>query len=148
MRHAFGASLNGYFMNRLIIGAFGLLLTASLIGWQAFSIKALRAEVKLANERAEQLQVNRDELAASLADSERDKKELWAEFEENVAVLASRDAELKKSRQELAELSETLRGLRKHDEEYKKWSDARVPDAVIRLLRNTRAKGDSEDGVP
>nr|AKN37335.1 hypothetical protein [Vibrio sp. 1F_97] len=117
------------------------------IGYQGMMIKALNAEVALANDKTEQANKNRDEVAASLRDSEASKQALIADLKHRDAVLAKRDAALQKSKQELAELSNTLRGLRKNDDEYKTWSQARVPDAVIRLLRHTRTgESDSEDG--
>lgn len=134
-------------MNRLVIGVVAALLAIGTIGYQGMMIKALNAEVALANDKTEQANKNRDEVAASLRDSETSKQALIADLKHRDAVLAKRDAALQKSKQELAELSNTLRGLRKNDDEYKTWSQARVPDAVIRLLRHTRTgESDSEDG--
>ncbi|HGS5314536.1 MULTISPECIES: hypothetical protein [Vibrio] len=134
-------------MNRLVIGVVAALLAIGTIGYQGMMIKALNAEVALANDKTEQANKNRDEVAASLRDSEASKQALIADLKHRDAVLAKRDAALQKSKQELAELSNTLRGLRKNDDEYKTWSQARVPDAVIRLLRHTRTgESDSEDG--
>ncbi|ELB2912189.1 hypothetical protein QNE52_002866 [Vibrio parahaemolyticus] len=134
-------------MNRLVIGVVAALLAIGTIGYQGMMIKALNAEVALANDKTEQANKNRDEVAASLRDSEASKQALIADLKHRDAVLAKRDAALQKSKQELAELSNTLRGLRKNDDEYKTWSQARVPDAVIRLLRHTRTgESDREDG--
>lgn len=134
-------------MNRLVIGVVAALLAIGTIGYQGMMIKALNAEVALANDKTEQANKNRDEVAASLRDSEASKQALIADLKHRDAVLAKRDAALQKSKQELAELSNTLRGLRRNDDEYKTWSQARVPDAVIRLLRHTRTgESDSEDG--
>ncbi|HAS6505808.1 TPA: hypothetical protein GRR52_23800 [Vibrio parahaemolyticus] len=119
-----------------------------MFGWQRNAIQSLESDLALANQKAEQLRINRDELAIDLAESEASKAALIAELKHREAILANRDAALNRSKQELAELSEKLRGLRKTDEEYKTWSDARVPDSVIRLLRNTRDSGHSEDGIP
>lgn len=134
-------------MNRLVIGVVAALLAIGTIGYQGMMIKALNAEVALANDKTEQANKNRDEVAASLRDSEASKQALIADLKHRDAVLAKRDAALQKSKQELAELSNTLRGLRKNDDEYKTWSQARVPDAAIRLLRHTRTgESDREDG--
>lgn len=134
-------------MNRLVIGVVAALLAIGTIGYQGMMIKALNAEVSLANDKTEQANKNRDEVAASLRDSEASKQALIADLKHRDAVLAKRDAALQKSKQELAELSNTLRGLRKNDDEYKTWSQDRVPDAVIRLLRHTRTgESDREDG--
>ncbi|MFA0520019.1 hypothetical protein AB4501_24025, partial [Vibrio sp. 10N.222.55.E8] len=114
-------------MNRLVIGVVAALLAIGTIGYQGMMIKALNAEVALANDKTEQANKNRDEVAASLRDSEASKQALIADLKHRDAVLAKRDAALQKSKQELAELSNTLRGLRKNDDEYKTWSQARVP---------------------
>ncbi|EOW7174541.1 TPA: hypothetical protein NKZ51_004564 [Vibrio parahaemolyticus] len=135
-------------MNRVTIGIVAGLLLIVLFGWQRSAIQSLESDLALANQQAEQLRQKRDELATDLAESEASKDELIAELKHREAVLATRDAALSRSRQELAELSEKLRGLRKTDEEYKTWSDARVPDSVIRLLRNARNSGNSENRIP
>ncbi|HHC7311891.1 TPA: hypothetical protein ACN30N_004821 [Vibrio campbellii] len=135
-------------MNRVTIGIVAGLLLIVLFGWQRSAIQSLESDLALANQQAEQLRKKRDELATDLAESEASKAELIAELKHREAVLATRDAALSRSRQELAELSEKLRGLRKTDEEYKTWSDARVPDSVIRLLRNARNSGNSENRIP
>ncbi|EMK3400831.1 hypothetical protein V8066_004533 [Vibrio parahaemolyticus] len=135
-------------MNRVTIGIVAGLLLIVLFGWQRSAIQSLESDLALANQQAEQLRQKRDELATDLAESEASKAELIAELKHREAVLATRDAALSRSRQELAELSEKLRGLRKTDEEYKTWSDARVPDSVIRLLRNARNSGNSENRIP
>ncbi|HGY0940897.1 TPA: hypothetical protein ACNUTR_003629 [Vibrio cholerae] len=134
-------------MNRLVIAALVGLLTLGVIGYQGMMIKALKAEAALQKDKADQAIQNRDEVAAELQYSEASKQALIADLKHRDAVLADRDAALQKSQQELAELSETLRGLRKNDDEYKTWSQARVPDSVIRLLRHTRTtESDREDG--
>jgi septal ring factor EnvC (AmiA/AmiB activator) len=148
MHHEYGASINDWFMNRVTIGIVAGLLLIVLFGWQRSAIQSLESDLALANQQAEQLRQKRDELATDLAESEASKDELIAELKHREAVLATRDAALSRSRQELAELSEKLRGLRKTDEEYKTWSDARVPDSVIRLLRNARNSGNSENRIP
>lgn len=148
MHHEYGASINDWFMNRVTIGIVAGLLLIVLFGWQRSAIQSLESDLALANQQAEQLRQKRDELATDLAESEASKAELIAELKHREAVLATRDAALSRSRQELAELSEKLRGLRKTDEEYKTWSDARVPDSVIRLLRNARNSGNSENRIP
>lgn len=148
MHHEYGASINDWFMNRVTIGIVAGLLLIVLFGWQRSAIQSLESDLALANQQAEQLRKKRDELATDLAESEASKAELIAELKHREAVLATRDAALSRSRQELAELSEKLRGLRKTDEEYKTWSDARVPDSVIRLLRNARNSGNSENRIP
>ncbi|HIF9531201.1 TPA: hypothetical protein ACX6S4_003620 [Photobacterium damselae] len=135
-------------MNRVTIGIVAGLLLIVLFGWQRYAIQSLESDLALANQQAEQLRQKRDELATDLAESEASKDELIAELKHREVVLATRDAALSRSRQELAELSEKLRGLRKTDEEYKTWSDARVPDSVIRLLRNARNSGNSENRIP
>lgn len=135
-------------MNRVTIGIVAGLILIVLFGWQRSAIQSLESDLALANQQAEQLRQKRDELATDLAESEASKDELIAELKHREAVLATRDAALSRSRQELAELSEKLRGLRKTDEEYKTWSDARVPDSVIRLLRNARNSGNSENRIP
>ncbi|PSB82778.1 hypothetical protein C5F61_00030 [Photobacterium damselae subsp. damselae] len=135
-------------MNRVTIGIVAGLLLIVLFGWQRSAIQSLESDLALANQQAEQLRQKRDELATDLAESEASKDELIAELKHREAVLATRDAALSRSRQELAELSEKLRGLRKTDEEYKTWPDARVPDSVIRLLRNARNSGNSENRIP
>ena len=134
-------------MNRLVIAALVGLLTFGVIGYQGMMIKALKSEAALQKDKADQAIQNRDEVAAELQYSEASKQALIADLKHRDAVLADRDAALQKSQQELAELSETLRGLRKNDDEYKTWSQARVPDSVIRLLRHTRTtESDREDG--
>lgn len=148
MHHEYGASINDWFMNRVTIGIVAGLILIVLFGWQRSAIQSLESDLALANQQAEQLRQKRDELATDLAESEASKDELIAELKHREAVLATRDAALSRSRQELAELSEKLRGLRKTDEEYKTWSDARVPDSVIRLLRNARNSGNSENRIP
>ncbi|WP_143169380.1 hypothetical protein [Vibrio quintilis] len=132
-------------MNRIMIGIVVSILVAGLFGWQRYAIHSLESKLMLANRKAEFLRNNRDELALELKDSEASKQALARELKQQEAVLARRDAAITRSRKELAELSEQLRGLRKTDEEYKLWSDAHVPDAVIRLLRNTRNQSDRED---
>ncbi|HAS6050376.1 TPA: hypothetical protein I7138_20310 [Vibrio vulnificus] len=148
MHHEYGASINGWFMNRATIGIIAGLLLIVLFGWQSSAIQSLESDLALKKQEAEQLINKRDELATDLAESEASNDALITELKHREAVLANRDAALSRSRQELAELSEKLRGLRKTDEEYKTWSDARVPDSVIRLLRNARDSGHSENQVP
>ena len=132
-------------MNKLTIWLIAGFCMTSLFGWQYLSIKSLKAELAFANQTAEQLKENRDELAESLIDSEASKNALIADLKHREAVLAARDSDLSRSQQELAALQGELRELRENDEEYKEWSDVPVPSSVIRLLRDARAKGNSKD---
>lgn len=135
-------------MNKVVIGIIAGMLLGVVIGWQRVVIQSLESDLTVKKRHAEQLRQKRDELASDLAESEADKEVLMAELKHSEAVLSRRDADLLRSKQALAELSERLRGLRNTDEEYKTWSDARVPDSVIRLLRHTRKPGNSENQVP
>jgi predicted nucleic acid-binding Zn-ribbon protein len=132
-------------MNKIAI--YGALIMSALFfaGWQQYSIKSLQSEVDLLQTNYDQLLDERDTLAVALVGSEDSKKRLSDEMRQMDRVLAEREAKLLSSKQELAGLSEELRGLRKTNAEYKMWSDAHVPDAAIRLLHNTRNAGDSED---
>lgn len=132
-------------MNKLAI--YGVLIMGALFfgGWQQYSIKSLQSEIGLLQSNYDQLLGERDTLAVALVESEGLKKRLVDEVRQLDEVLAEREAKLLSSKQRLAGLSEELRGLRKANAEYKMWSDAHVPDAAIRLLRNTRSAGDSKD---
>tara|TARA_R110001606_G_C15105678_1_gene620267 strand:+ start:22 stop:420 length:399 start_codon:yes stop_codon:yes gene_type:complete len=132
-------------MNKFAI--YGVLIMGALFfgGWQQYSIKSLESEIGLLQVNYDQLLSERDTLAVALVGSEESKKRLADEMRQLDEILAGREAKLLSSKQKLAGLSEELRGLRKTNAEYKMWSDAHVPDAAIRLLRNTRNAGDSED---
>lgn len=132
-------------MSKLAI--YGVLIMGALFfgGWQQYSIKSLQSEIGLLQSNYDQLLGERDTLAESLESAEKVKKRLVDEVRQLNEVLVVRDVTLSKSKKALAGLSEELRGLRKTNAEYKMWSDAHVPDAAIRLLRNTRDAGDSKD---
>ncbi|MEZ9525707.1 hypothetical protein [Enterovibrio norvegicus] len=125
-------------MNRTVLLFGAAALAVGVMGYQGLMIKALKADVKVEQSIAQRITENRDELAAQLMDSETTKSQLITQIEHLGAVLASRDMALTQSHQELVELSDSIEGLRNHNDEFKTWSSARVPNAVIRLLRHAR----------
>ncbi|MDN3611343.1 hypothetical protein ACODM8_16785 [Vibrio ostreicida] len=134
-------------MNRILMSIVAAALTAGVIGYQRLTIASLDAEIALHKHRAENAIQRRNALATELQASEASKQTLLAGLQHSQTVLADRDAALQQAQQKLAELSNTLRGLRKNDNEYKYWSQARVPDGVIRLLRHSRTgESDRQNG--
>lgn len=135
-------------MNKTTVITIVISLLLLLFGWQRYAIQSLKHDLVISNQHINQLRKNRDDLARNLTASEADKASLIEELQHRDLVLTSRDSALATSRKELAELSEKLRGLRKTDEEYNTWSQAHVPDSVIRLLRSTRKANNSQNRTP
>ena len=146
MSRGYGVSINGWFMSKMLI-AFALVMSLALaaIGYQNLMIEALEAKQLVDANKITAVQNVRDELVISLQQSEASINKLNKDLLHREAVLAARDEALKINQKELAELSSTLRGLRKTNEKFKTWSDAHVPDAVIRLLRQTRYKSNNQN---
>jgi chromosome segregation ATPase len=131
-------------MNKFLVYAVIVLSVFLFAAWQQSAIDSLESEVVLMEKDNKDLSRQKDTLAAELVESEESKTRLSNEIRQLDKVLAEREAKLLSSKQELAGLSETLNELRKTDVEFKEWSDAHVPDDVVRLLRNTR-KGGGKD---
>lgn len=130
-------------MNKIALwGCVGLAL---LLGIQQWRIGHLNSDLTAANRDIKTLKTDRDELARSLTSSEADNAALNKEIKRREQLLLERNKVATAQRKQLAELTDKLDGLRKTNENVKSWSNARVPDDVIRLLGSSGQSSDRPD---
>lgn len=125
-------------MNKLIIKIImGIAVGVAIYVQYQINCK-LTAQLETKETEIKNITDNRDALKLELIASEESKRQLIDEVKHQQQLLADRDLSIKESQTELVRLADQLRGLRNTHDNVKTWSDARVPDAVVSLLHQTR----------